>query len=155
MWASGGGSGGSNATGFDSKLSVKLTANQLIAGTTWTIVDWDTADYDGLSELDAANSKIVIDADGYYSLKYCLVWQNQAAGKSTWSKLKVNGTVVIPGNKKPADTTGEKVREMGSIDMQLSAGDEITLEVYHDEAGGFWLHYATDGGTVLTVHRFA
>jgi len=155
MWASGTKPADATAVGFDSKVRLSRSADQSIPGVTWTNVAWDVADYDGLSEFDSDNNRIVVAATGTYTLKYCIVWYNAIAADWTYAEPQVNGATITPCSGKPGDVSGEHTKNNGSIDLALTAGDLVTLRVYTSKAGGLNLQYLSDGGTRLSLRRAA
>lgn len=155
MFASGGKTPDPVAAGFDSKVRLEILADQVITTGTVTQVLFDDDVYDVLSEFDSDNNRIVVAATGWYDIKYGFNWQNPGDAKVIWNWLLVNAAVVPAGTCLQGDASGSTLGASGSIDIKLTAGDLITMEVYHLFGANLNLRYSDGGGSALTMHRFA
>lgn len=155
MWASGVKAGDAVAVGFDSKVKLRLSEDQTVPTGTWTLVAWDTVDYDGLDEFDLANNRIVIAASGYYSFKFSFSLGYLTALHYAWCRLMQNGNRREGGTQVEGDASANRTCLTGGSDLYCTIGDLITVDVLHTAVGDWKLSYLTDGGTVLSMHRFA
>jgi len=155
MWASGVGGGGGGSAGFDSKLRATLSGDQTIADDTWTLVDLDETDYDGLSELDAANSRIVLADDGWYAFNYSIALEDLGGGAEGYCHVFVNGTIVAGGTQVLGNLSVVDFRLNSTFDIQLSAGDLVTFKVFHTQGADRTLYHTQSGGTIVCMKRFA
>ena len=140
-------------TGFDSKLSIGLSADQQVLEATWTLIEWAVAHYDGLSELDTENNRIVIAVDGYYSFKYCILITN-VLDDECQVRFKINNVVEAGSAGMVGDVTFGFTKFTGGMDHYLEAGDLITMEIYQSKINYRVLPYTTEGGCRLSMHRF-
>lgn len=155
MWASGVKAVGGGTVTFESRVRATLSGNQVVTTATWTEVEFDTTVYDGLDEHDNANDRIVINADGYYSIKHNIMMSNVGLDKPWQTRLKINGTVHSSCVAGYGDVLYSYSKLSGSVDVQLSAGDLITVEVHHQKGADRSVISVADGGSTLCVKRFA
>ncbi len=154
MWASGV-KASSGATGFDSKVRVRLSANQVITNLTWTLIAWAVAEYDGLSEFDAGNNRIVVDANGYYDLKYCLQASNIFTAKQCQCRLQIDGVDAAGSSGMVGEATFPYTKFCGGISGYLAAGAVITMDFHHSYGANRSLIAVSAGGCRLSMERFA
>lgn len=138
---------------YESRLRIKLDGDQTIPTATWTEVDFDLYDYDGLSEFEPANSRIVVAADGTYKFTYNLTLQNVTSGFEGQVRVAVNGGIVAGCCEFKGDASFADNKVNGAFEMELSANDNILLQVYHTNAGNRLLYATSSGGSVLCMRR--
>ncbi len=153
MWASGVKAVAASSI-FDSKVRIRLSSDQVIPNTTWTQIAWATADYDTLSEFDAGNNRIIVAVSGYYSIKWALQSSQMGVDKACQNRLKVNGAVVSGCAGLQGDATYGYTKFCGSTDIQLTAGDLITMDLHHSYGANRSLIHAVEGGCTLSYKRF-
>ncbi len=154
MWASGL-KVVASAGGFDSKVRVKLSGDQVITTASWTTIAWAAADYDTLSEFKATDYGIVVAADGYYDLKFCIQLSNMASGTPCQCRLMVDGAQVAGDSGKNGDATFPYTKYCGGISCYLAAGALVKMDFYHAFGANRSLIATAAGGCRLTMERFA
>jgi len=155
MWASGVKPVTSDFSGYESKLKVTLSENLTVTTDVWTAVPFNTVVYDALEELDAGNNRVEVLADGYYTIKYNIQVENVGDGNAAVVRLRVNGVDLVGTPAELGHLVTSYTQNYGAIDVQLSAGDLITIDVYHSKGSDRTLYATQAGGTTLCMHRFA
>lgn len=110
-------------------------AAQSIPSLTYTKVQLNIIEYDGMSEFDnVTNYRFTVLHSGYYLLSGHVVYDN-ASDINAMALIYLNGTSIIQGNhrRNAAGTSGINVYCTTMI--YLSAGDYIELWTYQSTAG--------------------
>ena len=109
-------------------------------GTTWSDVEFETTAYENqpdIIEHDNVNTeRILIKADGTYSINYGAVVQANSTTTSTYSRIFKNGTTVVPASDSEIRTYQNERHELaGQVTRDLLAGDYITFQLQRSSDG--------------------
>lgn len=151
MWSSGIKVSG----GFDSKIRLSLAADQAIVTATWSKILWDVADYDALSEFDAANNQIKIVAAGYYNVGYYIPMQQLGVGKACEVRPAIAAAVALGGTNHAAQGTFGQDKFIGGWSGYYAADTTFYLDIYHDFGANRALYYTNNGGARFWLNRWA
>ncbi len=157
MWASGSKVAASNGGGapFESRCRVKLDGDQTVAPAGWVPIEFELADYDVLGELDAANYRVEVAADGLYEIRYNLTVQQVDAGFEGQVRVVVSGGIVAGCCEFVGCGTFADNKANGAFIQEMTAGQHVFLELYHSNAASRLVYATSSGGSVLCVRRVA
>lgn len=151
MWASGIKASG----GFDSRVMLRLLADQTITTGSWQKILFDDSDYDGLSEFDSDNNQILIADAGYYHMGFLATMQKVGIDKGYEARIAIGGAIAEGG----ANGQGNDVfayQKMGcSWSGYYAAATTVSLDVYHDYGADRLMYYTGYGGVRLWMDRYA
>lgn len=108
--------------------------------TTWSDVTFETTAYENqpdIIEHDTVNTeRILIKADGTYSINYGAVVQANTTTTSTYARLYKNGNTVVPASDSEIRTYQNERHELaGQVTRDLLAGDYITFQLQRSADG--------------------
>jgi len=119
---------------------LRRVANQSIANTTATNINWDTEDYDpyGFVAVTAATLTVPSGADGTYSLCYVGVVASLAAGGRNFASFNLGGTLptgVSAAGPTRTTFTGDEDRFVLTATIPLVGGSTIICDIFITDAG--------------------
>jgi hypothetical protein len=139
--------------GFNSRVSVRLSAVQSIPATTLTKVKFDTINFDGNAEFDpTTNYRWTVKAAGYYLISIRLKWNSGEAENPYTLYVYKNGTTEeTTGMISP---TANFLEQVIVTLLSLNANNYIEVYVYN---GGTVAQYINGGenGSYLYGHRLS
>jgi hypothetical protein len=138
--------------GFSSRARAYLSAVQSIPNGSWTKINLDAKNYDGLGEFDTVNHRFTAQSAGYYAVSAVVSFAANATGIRSLMIYK-NGSYNTSGQQTNA-VSGNWTRLSLSDIVYLAAGDY--LELYAYQTSGTALD--TDAGSVvvfMAVHRIS
>lgn len=141
--------------GFDSKVQLSLSADQAIVTATWSKILFNVADYDALSEFDAANNQIKIVAAGYYHIGFFLTMQKVGIDKGYEARMAIGGAVGEGGVNGQGGDVFAYQKMVGSWSGYYAAETTFYIDVYHDYGSDRAMYYTGYGGARLWLNRFA
>jgi hypothetical protein len=108
--------------------------------TTWSDVTFESTAYENqpdIIEHDNVNTgRILIKADGTYSINYGAVVQADYTTTSTYARIFKNGTTVVPASDSEIRTYQNERHELaGQVTRDLLAGDYITFQLQRSSDG--------------------
>lgn len=120
-----------------------LSTVQVERTTTYSVSDsWDDIEFNSTSyendsdtiEHDTSNlERILIKADGTYSLTYGLAVQAQNTTTYTYGRIYKNGNTVVPASNAQIRSYQGEIHELsGSVTRDLQAGDYVVVQLYRD-----------------------
>jgi hypothetical protein len=125
------------------------TGTQALTNLTETLIQFGQADYDTDGIADLANEQFLIVTPKIYTIKYEIRWENGTAATYRKAFLYVNSNIVHTSlNVEPNTNYKGASVNSGAVDVQLAAGDIVTLQGYHNNGsnlnvtnlnGGTWL----------------
>lgn len=143
------------AGAFTSKVSAYLGNSQTISHGTWTVVAYDTENWDADTEFDTITNKgrFTAKTAGYYHITARYTMSAIAAGKYAYIRIKKNGSIDIALHQ--VYPAGSEVPNMQiSADVYLDGfTDYIEIKCYHDSGGDETLS-ADAQLTRVDIHRF-
>jgi hypothetical protein len=107
------------------------TANQSFANASTTEVTWGVTVINR-GDFTAANNKITIPTTGIYSINVAIYWAGNATG-ARLTKIMVSGTEKTRSLIAPGANLGNTATS--SIEIYLTAGEEISVEAYQNSGG--------------------
>jgi hypothetical protein len=139
--------------GFNSRVSVGLSATQSIPVTTFTKVRFNSINFDGNAEFDpTTNYRWTVKAAGYYLISIRLKWNGSEAGKAYSLYLYKNGTSEeSTGMTSPAANPFEQV--IVTL-LSLNANDYIEVYAYNGGTVSQYIAGSTNG-SYLYGHRLS
>jgi hypothetical protein len=117
-----------------SGVRVHMLANQEIADSTHTLIEFDKVDHDGLGEWDTTNYQFVPEESGRYYISIQGQVDEAVAGRYHLT-IKKNDSAVSRGEMSSATNMGYNV-VFTSIVMQLEGGDIVNFYVWIDRDVG-------------------
>ena len=113
----------------------------LVVPTSWTDITFDTTDEETDSDViehDTTNTdRILIKEDGLYEIDINTTVRTTTNTKTTWYRLRINDTTVVPGSEFDVDLYQDETHELSrSVTVTLSDEDYITLQMYSESNGG-------------------
>ena len=139
--------------GFDSRCRVVLSGNQTIETTSWTKVEFDDEDYDGLNEWDSTNHKFTATYAGYYKVNAKVYIDDLDDGDQISISVRKNGNMAANNhfiNAKNEMNVGIFICDI----IYLAASDYIEVFTWHNE-GANQLAIAVDYVTFVSIHRLS
>lgn len=108
--------------------------------TSWANITFDETSYENQPEIlehDTNNlDRILIKADGTYSLTYGTVVEAQTTTTTTYARLLKNGITEVPASDAQIRSyQGERHELSGSVTRDLLAGDYVVLQLYRSTDG--------------------
>jgi len=130
-------SGGTGVTRMDG-IEAHASTGQAIPATTVTTLTYDVEDQDPYGNF--ASNAAVADSSGWYVIYgYCNL-SMPYSGQTVSLDAYVNGAFGGRLFSDTASTNGQNMDPTGSLVVKLTAGDSVTLRLYHDSGGSITLY---------------
>lgn len=144
--------GWANTVGFSSRASAYLSSDQADAATaTWTKVELDTEEFDGLSEMDVASThRFVAASAGYYQVNVGMCILSLGADDLYAIAVYKNGSAEVTSQNYTPIATSPRANI--SKLLYLAANDYVELYINHG-FGAVRSVYGSKSTTFLTIHR--
>ena len=134
---------------------VRRTTNQSISDATDTVVNWETAAYDDPGMYDSGTpGRLTVTEDGKYHLSAGVTFAASSGGqqRSIWF-IRNGSTGTIYAKARITSPSGAVQNHLhASIDMDLAAGDYVTVYC-HQDSGGALNVIGADHNTFFAIHK--
>jgi hypothetical protein len=142
-----------SGSGFSSRCAAyRGTTVQSVATGTWTKIEYNTEEFDGLGEFDnTTNYRFIANTTGYYQVNLCATLDNLGIDDSIIAEIRINGSAKARARvwlSKDAQDPSASVSKL----VYLNATGYVEGWVYHDYGANRDL-LATSSQNFLTVHR--
>jgi len=132
-----------------SKVRAHLSTDFAVSPSTWDKVQFDTEDYDTLSEYDpSTNFRFTCNEAGYYKVDAAVKWEFSASGNQILIAIRRNGSIVAGCERyvRYGVYHSQQVNDM----IYLTASQYLEIFVYTTANGSL---IASEGSSHFTVHR--
>lgn len=134
-------------------VRVKTSANTSIANTTFTLLGFDTEDYDKpdntIHDTATNNSRLTVQVPGRYLPVAAIQFAASAAGSVRIARVKKNGVSDVSSNVPPAGAGQATALLCSFPPYDLVKGDYMEVEVFQDSGGALNVL----AGAVFTLTR--
>jgi len=146
------------SAGFSSKVNGWLDADQVIANVTWTVVLFDTENYDTDSEFDITTNKgrFTAAVTGYYHVNARTTFKNIPDRCITSLRAVKNAaqTPYFEHRTYTSYTADAAATNISTGDIYLEAGDYLEFQCYHNSGVNDNLD-GREKSSHVQIHRFA
>jgi hypothetical protein len=147
--------GWANTVGFSSRCAVyRGSTVQSVATGTWTKVEYNTEEFDGLSEFDSStNYRFTASSAGYYQVDLCATLDNLGVEDTLIAEIRINGSAKARARLWLAKAAQDPSASVSKL-VYLAAADYVEAWVYHDYGANRDL-FAVLSQNFLTIHRLS
>lgn len=143
--------GSGSGSGFSSRVSASLSANQTgVVHATWTKVELNTEQFDGLGEFNTSTHLFTPNTNGYYQINACIGHEGMGDADTVQTAIYVNSARVAHASIDTGGTSSPGIPISKLV--YLTTSDTVSLWGRHTLGS----NGAFDAGvseTYLTIHR--
>jgi len=135
---------------FSSRARVHLSNEQTIPNNTFTKVELDTEDYDGLGEFNTTTHRFTAQQAGYYQVNVSVMFNTTNTNTYYHAILYKNGTSYAWSTSNAATTFDRLTLSISDV-VYLAANDFLEVYVYQQSGGDETIRV----DTYFSIHRLS